>query len=669
MFILNKLSMQIKLLLLGCIMLIPIFLLGKLFFEQSNKDIAFAKKERIGVEYVKPVWGLLKLATDEDNTHDIRIDAEKNIKTLTDLNTKHNNMLGINNIILLLQQQQRSLSKLDANIALNLNNHIGDQSNLILDPDLDSYYTMDTVIGRLPLALIALQHAHNAVLQLKTNQSEATLIKLSAAHESFIQSSNAVSSAASSALKSYSSDTTRNALLVVEADFTIHQNTYANIIKSMMLPDANRPLLVQAEVEARAQLRQSINTLWQAYIDELDQLLSQRISMFKHQREQQFLRVIITLALACIVGIFVARSLTGTLGQLVSLMNKLREGDTKITVPYLNLKTEIGDIARALDIFRTAVEKSNTAQVDLSNTVSTVQSENERLNLASRQQLMDMAKTLEVQIGAIVDTLSITSKHLDGASKSLTESSQIAIEEIHIASGLVSKTEASMTEIHPGTEQLSTSIAQISMEISLTTQATSAAADRSFNANDRIRELLIVANDVGSIIGTIEEIATQTQLLALNATIEAARAGDYGRGFSVVANEVKSLANQTTRLTADISTQISEMQKVTKFASEYITNIGDMVNDISATSTTIAAAIEEQTASTSDISRNIQTIAQQSEQAAVSVSKAESAMITAGISANEVASASQSVRLQSDALRRDFDSFINQLRTSNSIAA
>ncbi|WP_311774237.1 MULTISPECIES: methyl-accepting chemotaxis protein [unclassified Nostoc] len=100
-------------------------------------------------------------------------------------------------------------------------------------------------------------------------------------------------------------------------------------------------------------------------------------------------------------------------------------------------------------------------------------------------------------------------------------------------------------------------------------------------------------------------IAGQTNLLALNATIEAARAGDAGRGFAVVANEVKELAKQTANATEDISQRIEAIQTDTTSAVQAITQITDIINQINDFQSTIASAIEEQTTTTNEISRNI----------------------------------------------------------------
>lgn len=668
---LNRLSVRAKLILFALVMLVPVALLGEIYIGQSRKDIAFGNKERVGIKYIKPIWALLNLAVNERDTARMSQKTEQNMQALATLEKTHDNMLSSSKLLERLTKAENNQDRRPeyVNAVLALNDHVGAQFNLILDPDLDSYYVMDTVVGRLPLTLVALDRSREAITLLAAERSDATLIGLSAAHENFSILSNAVLSAVSNAILANKAGSTRASLLQTQSKFAAQQQQYIRIMSAMTAPQADRPSLLRAEAEARVQLLKSMDALWKVSAQELDRLIDKRVAGLEQHRQYQILKITIALVLACLVGFFIAKSLSGSLEQLISRMNRLREGDVNIDVPYLTLKTEIGDVARALNVFKVAVAKSSTAQAELEATVEAVRGENARLNIASRQQLLDMAEVLEGQVGTIVDMLGITSEQLDGASKSLTEASHVAIDEIRIAADLVSTTEASMAAIQPGTEQLSSSISQVSAEINLANRATTAAAERSTVANDRINALLNAAEHIGSIVGIIDDIASQTQLLALNATIEAARAGEYGRGFAVVAGEVKTLANQTARFTSDIATQIDEIQTATRFASDHITDMGRMVTGISSTSTTIAAAIEEQTASTTDISRSIQDIAKQSERAALSVGKAETAMATAELSARDVATASEHVRMQSDILRRDFANFLAELRDEDKAAA
>ena len=158
-------------------------------------------------------------------------------------------------------------------------------------------------------------------------------------------------------------------------------------------------------------------------------------------------------------------------------------------------------------------------------------------------------------------------------------------------------------------EQMSMSIQEISQQIARSQDVTKEAVNAANETNHTVDGMQHAADEIGKVIQLITDIAAQTNLLALNATIEAARAGEAGRGFAVVASEVKSLANQTRTATSQISEQIEEMQSVTEKAASALSGIGGTIGTIEEFSTSIAAAIEEQSAAGLEISGNVQQVA------------------------------------------------------------
>jgi methyl-accepting chemotaxis protein len=162
----------------------------------------------------------------------------------------------------------------------------------------------------------------------------------------------------------------------------------------------------------------------------------------------------------------------------------------------------------------------------------------------------------------------------------------------------------------------------------------------------------------------IQDIASQTNLLALNATIEAARAGEAGKGFAVVAGEVKTLANQTARATDDIATQVAAIQAVAQRSVDAIRGIGHTIGEISGIATAIASAVEQQGAATRDIAQNVQ-------QASVSVTEVTSniagvsrAAEQTGAASHEVMQASAEITRQAGDLRGQVTSFLGRIRAA-----
>ncbi|WP_343561969.1 methyl-accepting chemotaxis protein [Kiloniella sp. b19] len=176
-----------------------------------------------------------------------------------------------------------------------------------------------------------------------------------------------------------------------------------------------------------------------------------------------------------------------------------------------------------------------------------------------------------------------------------------------------SSTEASegVNSISSAAEELSVSISEIRQQMNRTSAVVEGAVGRVQSSTTDIRELAEAADHIGEVIRLIEEIAEQTNLLALNATIEAARAGEAGKGFAVVANEVKSLASQTARATEEISQHVSGIQSSTRGAVSAFEELGGLLQDINDSAVSVAAAVDQQSAASSDIAGNARTAAQE----------------------------------------------------------
>lgn len=224
---------------------------------------------------------------------------------------------------------------------------------------------------------------------------------------------------------------------------------------------------------------------------------------------------------------------------------------------------------------------------------------------AAFEKMSHTIKEMVLNIVSNSNSLSITSTEMKSVSKSMLGSVEDTAARADKVSLLAEEISQNIQSVASAAEEMNASIREIAKNVSHATKIASSAVDLSKDVNVIVAKLGESSMEIGEIIKVITNIAEQTNLLALNATIEAARAGDAGRGFAVVANEVKELARETAKATDEIGKKISTIQKDTQDAVTSINQIAEIIGKINDTQTTIAGAVEEQTATTNEIAKNI----------------------------------------------------------------
>jgi methyl-accepting chemotaxis protein len=343
---------------------------------------------------------------------------------------------------------------------------------------------------------------------------------------------------------------------------------------------------------------------------------------------------------------------------LADRMHELADGNFDIVLPGLGRKDEIGAVAGSVEAFKIKAQEKARQEAD-------AQAEQDRI--AAEQRRADMhrlAGDFEAAVGEIVEAVSSASTELEAAADTLTQTADGTQRLATTVASASEEASASVQSVATATEELATSVSEIGRQIESSTQIARDAVRQAEQTDQRIHTLSQAATKIGDVVNLITTIAEQTNLLALNATIEAARAGEAGRGFAVVASEVKALAAQTAKATSEISEQITEIQTATNDSVTAIKEIGTTIANISQITATIAAAIEEQGAATKEIARNVNQAAQGTSQVASNITEVNRGANETGSASAQVLSSAQSLSSDSNRLKLEVGKFLATVRAA-----
>jgi methyl-accepting chemotaxis protein len=366
--------------------------------------------------------------------------------------------------------------------------------------------------------------------------------------------------------------------------------------------------------------------------------------------------IFVAAILCTVAALLIIGNVSRPISAMTEAMRRLAKRDMAAEIAGVGRKDEIGTMAEAVRVFKDSMieaERLSKAQ------------EVERAVKEKRAAALELlTQSFETKIGQLVSMLSTAATEMQATSQSMSSMAGDTSERSATVATAAEEASGNVQTVASATEELSASVNEITRQVAQSAKIASKAVDDAKRTDATVQTLAAGAQKIGEVVTLIQQIASQTNLLALNATIEAARAGEAGKGFAVVASEVKSLANQTAKATEEIAGQVEQIRAATGQAVEAIRGIGEVINEINGIASAIAAAVEQQGATTQEIARNVQQAAAGAREVTRNIASVKESSTASGNAAAQVLSAASEVSKQAEGLSGEVNSFIAEVKAA-----
>ncbi|WP_245835171.1 methyl-accepting chemotaxis protein [Thalassospira mesophila] len=388
------------------------------------------------------------------------------------------------------------------------------------------------------------------------------------------------------------------------------------------------------------------------YIDDLDAAFWQRAI-------SDIVVALIIIAIVGLIGAAISRSTARPLRDITRAINGLAQGDNTVEVDIPDAqdrRDEIGELARALEVFRSNRKRNEAARAD--------HEHRQQIEIERAKRIEQLITQFEGTVTSNLNGVNDAVHHLHGTADEMTRQSSHTTDQATAVAAATDQAARNVDTVAAAAEQLAASIDEITQQVNRSSDIASTGSQEADDATSIFAALGSASEKIGEVVQLIQSIAEQTNLLALNATIEAARAGEAGKGFAVVAAEVKNLANQTTRATEDIAAQINDIQGSTQNALGAITHLSRRMKELNEVAAGIAAAVAEQDAATGEIARNVGEAAQGTKEVSVNVAGLRRSAESERETSNDVLKSAQGLDQKSRTLLSQFQTFLADIRNA-----
>jgi methyl-accepting chemotaxis protein len=653
--------------------LIPALVMGSYFVSSGRQDIAIVESELQGVALLRdlqPVGKFFSGTATDPEAH--KLAAAQALKQLTKALNRDGVRFSMNLEVTgkALEKQLGMIAQgMDVNAELayeKLITRIGDQSGLILDPQLDSYYLMDIILIKSARLTKAADKLESAYPEISGPYDPLFLILR---HE-LASSTRELSDSMQLALSG-------------NADGSLGQGKVPETTNAVVAA-ANAVISSQTAYSDHSTLHRAIETNWKTTSNALVMLLKQREAKIK----SELTKGLVVCGAAILIVILLAGTLIMALidgMRLISYrLSDLSDGDYVTPVPGTDFNNDIGVIANALQSFidlsgQIEGERAQ-AQAELEAAISQVRQENEALmadtlhqqtqaSEIERQMVARLAAELESKVsglladsGVAADQMKLEAAAMNGSSngvqKEAGEAAKAADEILH-----------TVESIAPAVESVSRQLSEYTHSLSDAKILANDAVKRVEDANSRIGEFNTATVRAASMLELITNVAHKTNMLALNASIEAVRVGEAGQGFMVVAEEVKSLAKSTRDAAHEISAQIAAMDSANLAVTGAFEQVLKVVNTLAGRSVSVANGMGQQSAAIAEVEVAVSTAMTELGRMMQRIHSADSSAGSAIIRSNEVLAASENVSANFDKLDDTVRNFLGNLQSAQQKAA